>query len=156
MDGNRLSTTRSSSSLIIIHSGSPLFSLFFKGIVMSLKWEKMNGEHVVFAYSTRVASGSSQEKKKALKRESHLDCIQHQMRNVSNTLFRCLQRWKEEFFKIRQTCDRVEEHEVLKIRDLPALPLLSHVGWTHQLPRWHHRSSPNGWIGYEYDEWIEH
>lgn len=65
----------------------------------------MNGEHVVFAYSTRVASGSSQEKKKGSQEsESHLDCIQNQMRNVSNTLIldeTCPQRWKEEFFKNR-------------------------------------------------------
>ena len=39
-----------------------------------------------------------------------------------------------------QTCDGVEEHEILKIGNLTALPFLRHVGGAHELPRRHHRS----------------
>ena len=40
------------------------------------------------------------------------------------------------------TGNRVEEHEVLEVGDLAALPFLGHVGVPHQLPRGHHGGTP--------------
>jgi len=90
MDGNRLSTTRSSSSLIIIHSGSPLFSsIFFKALCVPKMGEDEWGARCLRLLDACRIRILSRKKKRALKREreSHLDCIQNQMRNVSNTLF---------------------------------------------------------------------
>ena len=42
----------------------------------------------------------------------------------------------------RITCDGVEEHEVLKVGDLPPLPALGHVGRFEQLPRGSHGDAP--------------
>jgi len=39
------------------------------------------------------------------------------------------------------TGDRVQEHEVLEVGDFAPLPLLGHVGGTHQLTGRHHGSA---------------
>lgn len=128
MDGNRLSTTRSSSSLIIIHSGSPLFFPFLQRhcYVPKMGEDEWGARCLRLLDACRIRILSRKKKgsqERAIWIVSNIKCGMCRIR-----FLRCLQRWKEECLKKRQTCDRVEEHEVLKIRDLPALPLLSHVG----------------------------